>query len=141
MVLHKSRTFASEIKNHLKLPPRGRIRVAHAGFMNNSKKNELKNIMNEAWRIVRTTGRTIAQALKCAWANAKLYKKMLEGVVRFEYIKLSTGEHRTAYGTLKGGLVPTTTGARRRYDHLQTYYDTVKQGWRSFAKSELVSVG
>lgn len=101
----------------------------------------MKEVMVEAWRIVRTTGKSIREALRLSWANLKLRMAMLKGVVRFVYTKLSTNEKRVAYGTLNPSYMPEVSGegsGRRQYAHLQTYWDAQKQGWRAFCKAELV---
>lgn len=106
--------------------------------MNATFRKSLSNIMKTAHTFIKQNGMTLSQALKKAWANAKVVANMAKGVVRFEYIKISTGEHRIAYGTLQPSRLPETKGNRREYAHLQTYWDTIKQGWRSFCKAELV---
>lgn len=60
----------------------------------NTMKYNLSEIMSEAWRIKRETGITIGQALKVAWANAKL--DAAEGH------KMAPVEVEMHYGAFKG---------------------------------------
>lgn len=105
-------------------------------------KNQLSNIMSEAWRMFRITGESFATCLKRAWQLAKLAKAMKTKVVQFFYIKASTGELRQAFGTLQSsvidGLVKGT--GRKQNDNCMTYFDQEAQGFRSFKKFNLVKV-
>ena len=95
--------------------------------------------MNNAWLLVKTTGATIGEALKQAWALAKLKKKMHAGIVKFHYAKVS-GEIREAFGTLKAELInyEVKGSGRKPNETLFTYFDTEKQEYRSFKKWNLV---
>lgn len=105
-------------------------------------KNQLSNIMQEAWRMFRITGESFATCLKRAWQLAKLAKAMKTKVVQFFYVKASTGELRQAFGTLQSsvidGLVKGT--GRKQNDNCMTYYDCEKQQFRSFKKFNLTEV-
>lgn len=97
------------------------------------KRTDLSIIMRTAWQMCRATGVTFAECLHKAWQVFKLKIKMRAGIVQFFYLKLSTGELRQAFGTLKDDLCPETKGDDRKPNkHLVTYYDTVAEGWRSF---------
>ena len=110
--------------------------------MSTTIKNQLSNIMSEAWRMFRITGESFAECLKRAWQLTKLAKAMKTKVVQFFYIKASTGELRQAFGTLQSsvidGLVKGT--GRKQNDNCITYYDCEKQQFRSFKKFNLVKV-
>ena len=96
--------------------------------------------MMAAWSFVRKNGYTMAEALKCAWANLKLRKAMASRIVRFYFQKVD-GSIREAYGTLKENLIPATAGSdRKRNDTVQTYFDTEKSEWRCFKKANLLSI-
>lgn len=71
-----------------------------------------------------------------------LVELMKHGIVKFTYKKMSTGQTRTAYGTLDRDLIPPELRRRRgrprrRPDYLVIYYDTKKHDIRSF-KDELL---
>lgn len=91
--------------------------------------------MQTAWTFVKQNGFTLSNALKCAWANYKLRKAMLQGIVCFRFTKVD-GSIRQAFGTLAG--TPTTQGARRPAANVQTYFDTEKRDWRCFRKCNLL---
>jgi hypothetical protein len=69
----------------------------------------------------------------------KLEMKMRATIVKFYFQKVD-GSIREAYGTLKEGLVPDTTGNdnRRKNDTVRVYYDTERQEWRCFKKANLI---
>ncbi|MEG1401255.1 SH3 beta-barrel fold-containing protein [Bacteroides sp.] len=101
-------------------------------------RESLKQIMFLAWQFVRKNGYTMSEALKCAWANIRLRTKMQQGVIRFYYRKVS-GEAREAFGTLKESMMPQTKGTgKKANDTLQVYYDTERNGYRSFKKANLL---
>lgn len=97
----------------------------------------LSSLMKTAWQFVKKNGFTLSQALKEAWANAKLVAAMHEGIVKFYFIKVD-GTKREAYGTLKHELVPPTGDNRRNNNTCQVYFDTEKEAWRCFKKANLI---
>lgn len=103
-------------------------------------KNNLRDIMNLAWQMVKRNGFTMAEALTTAWRNFKLKMAMQTRIVKFVFTKID-GSIREAYGTLKNNLLPTTqdTG-RKTNDSIQTYFDTEKGEWRCFKKANLIKV-
>lgn len=77
--------------------------------MSTQKRNQLSEIMRLAWQFVRKNGYTMAEALKCAWANMKLKAAMKDRIVKFYFQKVD-GSVREAFGTLKESLLPPTVG-------------------------------
>lgn len=107
------------------------------------KTTTLRDIMNTAWRICRVTGEAFAQCLKKAWQVYKLQMAMMNRIVRFSYIKKSTGELRTAYGTTdphRYTYTPTGNGRNGNFADCVQYWDTEAQGFRMFKTFNLVSV-
>lgn len=108
--------------------------------MSTKAKNQLRNIMLQAWTFVRRNGYTMSEALKTAWANFKLREAMAAKIVRFYFRKVD-GTIREAFGTLAENAVPATMGSdRRRNDTVQTYFDTEKGEWRCFKKANLIRI-
>ena len=105
------------------------------------KRNDLSNIMREAWSFVRIAGLNLSEALKTAWQNFKLRIKMNSGIVKFYFQKVD-GSIREAYGTLSSRFVPSTAGTdnRKQNNTVQTYFDTEKQEWRCYKKLNLISI-
>lgn len=108
--------------------------------VSNNNRYNMSSIFRMAWRFIKSNGYTLSEALKCAWANAKLKRAMKGGIVRFTFRKIS-GEVREAWGTLKESLLPPTTNNRPYNATLQTYYDTEKADWRCYKVANLLSVG
>lgn len=103
-------------------------------------KETLKEIMSMAWSFVRRNGYSMSEALKCAWANAKLRVQLSKRIVEF-YFKKTDGTLRQAFGTLMSARVPQTKGTgRKAADNLQVYFDTEKEEWRCFKKCNLVKM-
>ena len=103
-------------------------------------KIQMREVMLMAWQFVRRNGYTMAEALKCAWANFKLRKAMINRIVRFYFQKVD-GSIREAFGTLAANIVPQTNGTERKAnDTVQTYFDTEKQAWRCYKKANLVRI-
>jgi hypothetical protein len=101
-------------------------------------KNKMSELMKQAWMLY---GFSMADAMKQAWQVLKLKAALKKGVVKFYYQKLN-GEIRTAWGTLKEGLIPETKGTeRKRNESLITYYDNEKATFRSFKIANLIKVG
>lgn len=104
-------------------------------------KNKMRELMKQSWMLVKVYGFSMADAMKQAWQVLKLKAALKNGVVRFMYMKLN-GEIRTAWGTLKGGLIPETKGTeRKKNDSLITYYDNEKQAYRSLKIANLIKIG
>jgi hypothetical protein len=102
-------------------------------------RNDLRKVMTDAVRFVRENKFTQKEALKTAWRNLKLCKKMSEGVVRFLFKKVDN-TFRDARGTLASGVVPQTNGVRRNNDSCQTYFDVDKGEWRCYKKANLLFI-
>ena len=76
-------------------------------------KNKMRDLMKRAWMLVKVYGFSMADAMKQAWLVLKLKTALKNGIVKFMYAKLN-GEVRTAWGTLKDGLIPETKGTERK---------------------------
>lgn len=108
--------------------------------MAKAKKYDLSKVMSTAWMMVRKYGYTMSEALSQAWSVIKLRVRMVGGVVEFFY-KKTDGSIRQAFGTLKDGIVGAVKGTGRVAPmHLQTYWDTEVEEWRSFKMVNLLSV-
>lgn len=109
--------------------------------MSTQKRNQLSEIMNLSWQMVKRNGYTMSEALKVAWLNMKLKMQMKQKIVRFYYRKVS-GEIREAFGSLQESLLPETKGTGRKpNDTLFTYFDTERGEYRSFKRANLLSIG
>lgn len=108
--------------------------------MSTKAKNQLRNIMLQAWQFVKRNGMTMSEALRIAWQNSKLVATMKTRIVKFYFQKID-GTIREAYGTLSTALTPETAGTeRKKNDTVQTYYDTEKCSWRCYKKANLIRV-
>jgi hypothetical protein len=107
--------------------------------MSTQVKNQLKDIMTQAWSFVKKNGMSMTEALRVAWLNFKVRKAMAHRIVKFWFLKVD-GTTREAYGTLKSDIVPPTTenDHRKKNDSLQVYYDTEKAAWRCFKRANLL---
>lgn len=104
-------------------------------------KNKMRDLMKRAWMLVKVYGFSMAEAMKQAWLVLRLKVAMKNGIVKFMYTKLN-GEVRTAWGTLKDGLIPETKDTeRKKNESLITYYDNEKQAYRSFKVANLIKIG
>lgn len=104
------------------------------------KRENLQQIMRQAWQMVKMYGLTMAEALRKAWQNFKLRAKMALGIVKFWFAKVD-GTTREAYGTLAQHLTPTTKGTERKPNPTtQTYYDTERGEWRCFKIANLIAI-
>ena len=104
-------------------------------------KNQMRELMKQAWMLVKVYGFSMADAMKQAWQELKLKAALKKGVVKFFYQKLN-GEIRCTWGTLKEDLIPETKGTeRKKNDSLITYYDNEKAAFRSFKIANLIKVG
>ena len=103
-------------------------------------KSSLRSIMRLAWQLIRKNGLTLSEALKVAWANAKLVSVMHSKICKFYFQKVD-GSIREAYGTLKSDLIPETKGDdRKRNDTVQVYFDTEREEYRCFKKANLIKI-
>ncbi len=106
-------------------------------------KQNMKQIMSLAWVIARETGMGIGDALRMSWKNFKLKLAMKQSVVSFTYRKVG-GEIRNATGTLSESVIPSHNNAmgtgRKPNESVQCYFDCGKEAWRSFRKSNLISI-
>lgn len=107
--------------------------------MSTQVRNQLRDIMLQAWSFVKRNGMSMADAMKVAWLNYKVRTAMASRIVKFYFIKVS-GEIREAYGTLRSDMVPPTSDNdhRKRNDTLQVYYDIKKAAWRCFKRANLL---
>ncbi|MBE7401413.1 DUF2693 domain-containing protein [Bacteroides fragilis] len=104
-------------------------------------KNQMRELMKQAWMLVKVYGFSMAEAMKKAWQVLKLKAALKKGVVKFYYQKLN-GENRTAWGTMKEDLIPKTKGMeRKRNESIITYFDNEKQAYRSFKVANLIKIG
>ena len=104
-------------------------------------KNQMRELMKQAWMLVKVYGFSMADAMKQAWQVLKLKAALKKGVVKFFYQKLN-GEIRCTWGTLKEDLIPETkVTERKKNDSLITYYDNEKAAFRSFKIANLIKVG
>lgn len=110
--------------------------------INTAFKKQMQEIMRIAWRIFRVTGETFSDCLRKAWMNYKLRCAMMTRIVRFAYIKKSTGELRTAIGTCdptRYDYTPTGNGRNGNFADCVQYYDKEADGFRMFKTYNLVS--
>ncbi len=61
-------------------------------------KNQMRELMNQSWMLVKVYGFSMAEAMKQAWQILKLKAALKNGIVKFFYQKLD-GSVRTAWGT------------------------------------------
>lgn len=107
--------------------------------MSTQKRNQLSEIMNLAWQMVRRNGYTMSEALKVAWTNIKLRALLHKKVVEF-YFKKTDGTLRQAFGTLMSNRIPETKGTKKTSDNCQVYFDCEKEEWRCFKKCNLIKI-
>lgn len=104
-------------------------------------KNQMRQVMNDAWRMFRITGESFSECLKRAWLLLKLKSQMKKRTVQFFYQKVS-GEIRQAFGTLRDDAIADNvkgTG-RKPNENLFTYFDTERGEFRSFKKFNLIKI-
>jgi hypothetical protein len=61
-------------------------------------KNQMSELMKQAWMLVKVYGFSMAEAMKQAWQVLKLKSALKKGVVKFFYEKLDETV-RAAWGT------------------------------------------
>ena len=90
-------------------------------------KNQMSEIMTAAWSFVRKNGYTMAEALKCAWANFKLRKAMATKISVSIFVRLTDQSerllvhlqktsyhlHRAATASVMRPVKPTMTPRKR----------------------------
>ena len=107
--------------------------------MATEKRNQLREIMNLAWQMVKRNGYSMSEASKVAWVNIKLRALLSKKIVEF-YFKKTDGTLRQAFGTLMNDRIPETKGIKKTADSCQVYFDTEKEEWRCFKKCNLVRI-
>jgi hypothetical protein len=104
----------------------------------NSKYN-LAAIFRMAWQFIKQNGMTLSEALRTAWAHAKVKAVMKSGIAHFRFTKVD-GSIREAWGTIKSELVPPTGNSRPYNPTLQVYYDTEKSAWRCYKVANIIGL-
>lgn len=110
--------------------------------MSKNFKNEMRELMMSAWRMVRNCGYSISEALHICWMNRNLRLAMKTRVVQFFYIKKSTGELRQAFGTTDPHRYEYEAkgGRNGNFADCVQYYDMTANGFRMFKDYNLVRV-
>lgn len=101
----------------------------------------MREIMNDAWRMFRITGESFSECLKRSWMVFKLRKQMKTRKVQFFFQKVD-GTIRQAFGTMLESVIEGKvkgTG-RKPSNDLVVYYDCEKDAFRSFKKFNLIKV-
>ena len=94
--------------------------------------NKMRELMRQAWMLVKDFGFTLSEAMKQAWAIYRLVRDMHKGVVAFKFRKVD-GSIREAHGTLAADFLPASNGSGRRPNpKVQVYFDTDKNEFRCF---------
>lgn len=109
--------------------------------MSTNFKNQMKEVMQNAWRFFKVTGESFSECLKKSWAVYRLAKEMKTKTVQFFYQKV-LGEIRQAFGTMRDEVIHDKvkgTGNRKNED-LFTYWDTEKGSFRSFKKFNFIKI-
>ena len=100
-----------------------------------------ERVIADAKRINEITGRPMTECENQAMQIAECVKAMKTRIVEFYFVK-KDGTVRQAFGTLQDSvilpLIKDTSNREPRPD-LVTYYDTVKQQFRSFRKENFKS--
>ena len=97
--------------------------------------------MTDAKRINEITGRPMAECENQAMQIAECVKAMKTRIVEFYFVK-KDGSVRQAFGTLQDNIILPLikdTSNREPNPELVTYFDTVKQQFRSFRKENFKS--
>lgn len=95
-----------------------------------------QQVINDAKRINEITGRPMAECENQASQIAECVKAMKSRIVEFYFVK-KDGTVRQAFGTLQDDVIlPLIKDATNREPNPEvvTYFDTVKQQFRSFRK-------
>jgi len=100
-----------------------------------------EKVIADAKRINEITGRPMSECEEQAQQIAELIKAMKSRIVEFYFVK-KDGTTRQAFGTLQDEIIlPLIKDATNRDPRpdLVTYFDTVKQQFRSFRKENFKS--
>jgi hypothetical protein len=100
-----------------------------------------QQVITDAKRINEITGRPMAECENQAQQIAECVKQMKSRIVEFYFVK-KDGTVRQAFGTLQDDIILPLikdTSNREPNPELVTYYDTVKQQFRSFRKENFKS--
>ena len=100
-----------------------------------------QQVINDARRINEITGRPMAECENQATQIAECVKAMKSRIVEFYFVK-KDGTVRQAFGTLQDDVIlPLIKDATNREPNPEvvTYFDTVKQQFRSFRKENFKS--
>ena len=100
-----------------------------------------EKVLTDAKRINQITGRPMAECENQAQQIADCVKAMKSRIVEFYFVK-KDGTVRQAFGTLQDDVIlPLIKNASNREPNpeLVTYFDTVKQQFRSFRKENFKS--
>ena len=100
-----------------------------------------QQVINDAKRINEITGRPMAECENQASQIAECVKAMKSRIVEFYFVK-KDGSVRQAFGTLQDDVILPLikdTSNRTPNPELVTYFDTVKQQFRSFRKENFKS--
>lgn len=109
--------------------------------MATSTKNNLREIMCDAWRMFRVTGESFSACLKRSWMVFKLRMQMKTRKVQFFFQKVD-GTIRQAFGTMLENVIGGKVKGcgRKPNSDLVVYYDCEKDAFRSFKKFNLIKV-
>ena len=104
-------------------------------------RTKLSEIMKKAWSYVKELAISMSDALKIAWMNMKAKSKMYSSIVIIQYRK-KDDSIRIAKATLNPAYLPavTSNSHRKINDGIQVYWDIDKQAFRSYIKSNLISI-
>ena len=96
-------------------------------------KNELSTYLMDKYSMSNEDAERITEL------NFSLTKRLLNGNVRFQFIK-ADGTIREANGTLQADAIPEIKNKRATNFDVQTYFDTDKNEFRCFKKANLVGI-
>lgn len=100
--------------------------------------------MKQAWAHVKELALSMSKALSLAWKNIKAKAQMLAKIVTITFRK-KDGTIRVATATLNPSLMPASssqsTHTRKSNDSVQVFWDIDKMAYRSYIKSNLMSIG
>lgn len=116
------------------------INILNHTIMSTNIKNQMREVMNLAWQLVKRNGFSMSEALRIAWVNMKLKAQMKSKIVKFYFQKVD-GSVREAFGTLNEKMMPETKGDnRKKNDTVQTYFDTEIGEFRCYKKANLLKI-
>lgn len=108
--------------------------------MSTTFRSNMRDLMKQAWLLVKRYGFTMGEAMRQAWLVLKLKKAMKSRIVKFIFQKVN-GEMRTAWGTLQDNVLPPTSGnERKKNETIFTYFDTEKIEYRCFKIANLIRI-